>query len=149
MMIITPNNHTTLKSVFLAGTIDMGNSPNWQKEVAEALDSPDLLISNPRRDDEIFQESDVNFQIKWELNQIKRADAVFMYFAPNSLSPITLLELGLIIQMYDTKFVVVCPKTYSRYQNVRLTIQEFSRPGMIVNESLHGGIEDLKSLLRI
>lgn len=147
-MIVTPQNFTPIKSIFLAGTIDMGNSPNWQAEVAAELDSPDILICNPRRDDEIFNESDINFQIRWELNQIRRADAVFMYFAPGSLSPITLLELGLIIQMPKKRFVVVCPKTYSRYQNVRLTIDEFRRPNMMFNETLHGGIEDLRSILR-
>lgn len=37
------------RSVFLAGTIDNGDSPDWQKRVETSLSDLDVLVLNPRR----------------------------------------------------------------------------------------------------
>ena len=147
-MILTPSDGRALKTIFLAGTIDMGNSKDWQSEFIELFNNDHIAIANPRRVVSLEAENDIDFQIRWELTQIKKADAIFMYFAPGSMSPITLLELGLCLQMKDKKMVVVCPKSYSRYQNVKITVDEFRRPNLKFAESWAGGIEDFKTLFR-
>ena len=41
----------TMKTVFLAGSIDMGSAVNWQKQVVDALKEENVVVYNPRRDD--------------------------------------------------------------------------------------------------
>lgn len=147
-MVITPSEHIPLTNIFIAGTIDMGNSPDWQKDVIEYLDCPEVQLANPRRVIGPQNPEEIEFQILWELNQIKKADAVFMNFVPGSKSPITLLELGICLMKPELILVVVCPPTYSRYQNVKLTVEEFKRSNVRFAESVHGGLEDFSVLLR-
>jgi hypothetical protein len=35
-------------------------------------------------------------QVRWELNALDKADYIIMYLDPNTISPISLLELGLL-----------------------------------------------------
>lgn len=64
-----------VERVFLAGTIDMGNSEDWQRELTDFLLSinPELTIYNPRRDDwdsswkQEIQNAQFNHQVTWEL----------------------------------------------------------------------------------
>lgn len=148
-MVITPTDSRQMTSVFLAGTIDMGNSEDWQTEVIARIDGPNIKIANPRNLIAPANSDEIDFQIRWELYHIRKSDVIFMYFAPNSKSPITLLELGLVLGMPEKKLVVVCPKQFYRHQNVKVTIQEFHRRNVLVNDTLHGGLEDLQSLIRV
>src|SRR3954468_10394886 len=86
------------RSVFLAGSIEMGQAEPWQSAVEEALAGDDVVILNPRRDewDASWEQSihDPRFreQVEWELEGQERAMAIAMYFAPATKAPITLLE---------------------------------------------------------
>ena len=109
------------RRVFLAGTIDMGNSENWQEEVIKLFNGPLLkemgfTIYNPRRIEGLKSE-DQEEQIQWELNHLDKADTILMNLLPSSKSPISLLEFGLYAK--SGKLVVVCPKEFYRYSNVR------------------------------
>ncbi len=105
-------------SVFLAGTIDYGKSIDWQTTVEGALEDSDCVVLNPRREewDHTWEQSISNprfkQQVEWELEGMEQADIVFMYFAPGSQSPITLLELGLMAA--SGKLIVVAPDGYWR-----------------------------------
>lgn len=141
--------------VFLAGTIDMGDSVDWQKEFVEMVDDEFLTILNPRRDDwdsSWKQEiSDPQFyeQVNWELAGLEEADAIIMYLAPGSASPISLLELGLFAQR--KKMIVVCPEGFYRKGNVDIVCQRYGvtqvrsvrEAAMIVYVALQGAKEDL------
>lgn len=111
-----------MPSVFLAGSIDMGQATTWQRDVEQLLDAHEILILNPRRDDwdASWQQDRSNpqfvDQVEWELDALARADRILMYFAPGSLAPITLLELGLFAD--SGKLVVCCPLGYWRKGNV-------------------------------
>lgn len=130
-MIVTPaernHNYTDAKvSVFLAGTIDNGDSANWQYSTAAELSKIEHVdIFNPRRDnwDTNANSQDLYNQIWWELHHIQLANIVFFNFLPNSKSPITLLELGLVLsgRKADRKVVICCPKEFYRYDNVYYT----------------------------
>lgn len=120
-------------TVFLAGSIEMGAAGEWQKIAVENLrtwlsehDRLQAVVFNPRRDDwdDSWEQSvhDANFngQVNWELDNIAKADIVFFYFEENTMSPITLLELGLCIG-WQKKIIVCTHPNYQRNGNVRIT----------------------------
>jgi hypothetical protein len=122
-------------SVFLAGTIDMGNSIDWQLEVSQRLDNAyksRIVVLNPRRKDwnsswetkytnaQFFQ------QVSWELNAMEAADLIIMNFLPTSQSPITLLELGLYAR--SGKLFVLCNQDYYRSGNVHVVCDRYKTP---------------------
>lgn len=122
--------------LFLAGTIDMGVSENWQAKVEEELKdfaNETLIITNPRRDnwDPTWEQDPSEGtpfyeQVQWELDNLHNSDYIFFNFADNSKSPITLLELGLF--MNDDHLVnkyVIVNKNFYRYGNVVLALKKF------------------------
>ncbi|MDD4820548.1 MAG: nucleoside 2-deoxyribosyltransferase domain-containing protein [Flavobacteriales bacterium] len=116
-------------SVFLAGTIDMGQSEDWQKKTIEKFKVKDgnYLFFNPRRSKGLDGTTeDMEYQIRWELEHLVRADYIIMNILPQSKSPISLLEMGL--HANDGKMYVACGKEYYRYDNVRITCQYYGIP---------------------
>lgn len=117
-------------TIFLAGTIEMGNSTNWQQELVENFKDFDVTFLNPRRKDwditwEQKKENKMFFdQVDWELNGIEKADFVIMYFDPSSKSPVSLLELGLISRM-SSKVIVCCPEGFWRKGNVDIVCNRY------------------------
>ena len=136
MIIITPEktinkstNKLNSKSVFLAGTIDNGNSLNWQdKTIIELtnLGINDIEIYNPRREhwNPNPSKEDMEYQIKWEQNHLDKADVIAMVLLDNSKSPISLLELGLYAK--SNKLIVFCTPNFYRWDNVRLTCEKYN-----------------------
>lgn len=108
--------------IFLAGTIDMGNSKDWQQEVYESFSgrAGKYLFFNPRQDDwNASRKGEMDYQVNWELAHLEKADKILMYITGDSKSPISLLEMGL--HMRSGKLVVACEPEYYRYDNVRIT----------------------------
>lgn len=119
-------------SLFISGTIDNGASENWQAKFINELSSYDINIFNPRRDDwdsswknEIENEKFYE-QVNWELDALSAADLIVVYFAPNSKSPITLLELGLHAE--QDNIIVCCPQGFWRRGNVEIVCERFLIP---------------------
>jgi hypothetical protein len=112
------------RSVFLAGSIEMGRAEDWQAALTRALSDPDVAILNPRRDEwdaswrQSIDEPRFREQVEWELDGLARADVIAMYFAPDTQSPITLLELGLFAA--SGKLAVCCPEGFWRRGNVEI-----------------------------
>ena len=134
MIIITPDevinkgaNKINAKSVFLAGTIDNGNSEDWQQTVIQELDNLGIAIEvyNPRRKNwnPNPTKEDMEKQITWEQDHLDKSDVIAMVIADNSKSPITLLELGLYAK--SNKLVVFCTPNFYRWDNVRLTCKKY------------------------
>ncbi len=130
--------HTGPTNLFLAGSIEMEKADDWQERVIDDLKNYDddcLTIFNPRREDfDISQPQSINNayfskQVNWELNALDLADYVFMYFDPNTKSPITLMELGLHADNF-AKLVVVCPDGFYRQANVEIVCQRYEIPFM-------------------
>lgn len=137
MIVITPdniinkkNNGLNTKSIFLAGTIDNGNSENWQMKVIESLEKTDLSLEiyNPRRKNWNPNPSkeDMEYQIKWEQEHLDKANLIVMVLLDNSKSPITLLEMGLYAK--SNKLIVFCTDKFYRWDNVRLTCDKYNIP---------------------
>jgi hypothetical protein len=123
------------KSIFLAGTIEMGDSIDWQKDIVEFLKDDDGIILNPRRDnwDSSWEQKKENIefreQVEWELYGIKNSSIVIFNFLPNSKSPITMLELGLCLN--EQKALVCCPEGFWRKGNIDVSCAFFGIPVFI------------------
>ena len=111
-------------SIFLAGSIEQGTAENWQSKIeARFKDYDDVVFFNPRRDDwDSSWEQDenspqFNHQVNWELDHLEGCDIIFMYFDPNTKSPITLMELGAYGSM---DMIVCCPPGFYRRGNVKI-----------------------------
>jgi hypothetical protein len=117
------------KAIFLAGSIEMDKAINWQKKCEEQLAAKYILF-NPRRDawNSSWQQSIDNPQFKeqvmWELNALEKADIVIMFFAGNTKSPISLLELGLFAQ--SGKLKVVVEEEFWRKGNVDIVCEKYN-----------------------
>jgi hypothetical protein len=127
------------RSIFLAGTIDMGNSPDWQREVIDYLSDRNVVILNPRRD---FYNANLEEQVNWELDGLMRVDMIGMYFAPGSKSPVTMLEFGLFAAKH--KLIVCCPEGFWRKSNIDIVCGRYDIPQC---DNLEHFKEKLKSCL--
>lgn len=138
------------RSVFLAGTIDMGNSEDWQSKVIEQLRSSWFkYIFNPRRQDwdpswkQEMENQEFNEQVTWELDHLEMATHAFFNFEANSKSPVTMLELGerLAKTEYSRQTIlVVCPREFYRSGNIDIMCARYAIP---VYRSLDEGLEAL------
>lgn len=120
------------RAAFLAGSIDMGGSIEWQQQLVSSLAPHPGTLLNPRRDHwEAGRTSDATNpvfreQVEWELAAMEAAGLIAFYFAPASQAPITLLELGLAAR--TGKAVVCCPEGYWRRGNVVVTCELYGVP---------------------
>ena len=116
-------------SVFLAGSIDQGTAVNWQAQIVESLGGVECCIFNPRRLEwnaslpQTKETPEFRGQVEWELSGLELADIIVVYFAPDSKSPITLLELGLFAD--SGKLLVCCPDGFYRKGNVDIVCERF------------------------
>ena len=101
---------SSLPSVFLAGSIAMGQAANWQTKVEQWLHDADAIILNPRREDwdasweQTIQDPRFREQVEWELAAQELATWIAMYFEPATKAPITLLDLGLFARRCDKRW---------------------------------------------
>jgi hypothetical protein len=117
----------SVPSIFLAGSIESGYAVNWQLDFIEKTikEESNFIIFNPRRV-EWSMSANLEFQIKWELEALEQADHIIMYFCPDTLSMISLMEFGLYAR--SGKMKVICPNSYSRSTNVRITAKRYNVP---------------------
>ena len=110
----------------------MDTAENWQVKICEHFKYEDVILYNPRRDDwdsswkqDMF---DPNFfeQVNWELDKLEESDWIFIYFDPNTKSPISLLELGLFAK--SDKIIVCCPIGFWRKGNVDIICMRYNLP---------------------
>ena len=122
----------TKKSIFLAGSIEMGNAENWQEKYGKTLRNHSFNVFNPRRKDwnsewkQEFTNPQFSQQVNWELDALEKSDYIVMYFDPKTKSPISLLELGLFA--HTGKLMVVCPDGFWRKGNVDIVCNRYNIP---------------------
>lgn len=122
------------KSVFLAGSIEMGVAVDWQQEVVDYLKPRvfNVNIFNPRREEwDSSWEQDIKNpqfyqQVNWELNSLEKCEIIYLYFSPETKSPISLLELGLFA--HTGKMIVCCPEGFWRKGNVDIVCDRYNIP---------------------
>lgn len=117
-----------IKTIFLAGSIEMDKAVNWQKRCEELL-KDHYIIFNPRRDEwdsswlQTVENNNFSEQVNWELNALEKADIIIMYFAGNTMSPISLLEFGLYAQ--SNKMKVVVEENFWRKGNIDVVCKRY------------------------
>ncbi len=115
--------------IFLAGTIDMGNSIDWQTMLYEKFCTMDgrYVLFNPRQENwDASRPGEMEYQVNWELEHLEEADIIIMYILGSSKSPISLLEMGL--HARSGKMYVICEEDFYRYDNVRITCSFYDVP---------------------
>lgn len=128
----------------------MGAAVDWQSKVTEELLEFDVDIYNPRRVDwdssweQSIDNPQFNAQVNWELDQLEAADIIFMYFDPNTKSPISLLELGMFAK--TKRMIVVCPPGFWRRGNVEVVCR---REGVAMYDTLDDALDSLKITLEL
>jgi hypothetical protein len=154
MNIIKPNSEydaiPTDTTVFLAGSIEMGAAEDWQLVIPKHFeDKANLVFYNPRRDDwdssweQKESNPQFNHQVNWELDKLSKSDYIFMYFSPETKSPISLLELGMFAGKKN--MIVCCPDRFWRKGNVDIVCSRFNLP---LYTTLSEAIGRLKTVLR-
>ncbi len=134
------------KTLFLAGSIEMGKAGDWQELVTKSLEGKVLTILNPRRDqwDSSWEQSIENpifkAQVEWELEGLERADFRLFHFEAGTKSPITLMELGLCARMENV--IVHCAEGFWRKGNVDVVCERY---GLARVGSLQAAINQLKA----
>lgn len=146
-----PHGHLT-NTLFLAGSIEMGKAENWQQLVIDELQSKDIagVVYNPRRKDWDASwaagSPEMKAQINWELDQLEDAQTIFFYFQGDTLSPISLLELGMAVAWSQRpprsrpKVIVVVEPDFWRRTNILETCR---RGDVTVRANLKAGMDIL------
>lgn len=120
------------KTVFLAGSIEMGNAEDWQTSLGNYFIDNGFIVFNPRRNDwdstweQKFENPQFYQQVNWELRAMEQSDMIVMYFSPNTKSPITMLELGLYAR--SGKLHVICPDGFWRKGNIEIVCNYYNIP---------------------
>ena len=133
-------------TIFLAGSIEEGKAENWQEKVIEKLNNSiyDGFIFNPRRVS-FNKDKDMEEQVLWELHHIKIADYIFLYFDPNTKSPISLFELGILSYRGPKNVVVCCPNGFWKKENVDIVCKRYGMKLFVnIDEALESLINKIK-----
>lgn len=125
-------------TIFLAGTIEMGKSIDWQKDITELLKDEDIRILNPRRDEfKVWEKQSINNpyfkeQVNWELDGLERADLIIMNLIEDSLSPISMMEIAYFIK--EKPMIICVPDGFWRKGNIEILADRNKKNCLIVNE---------------
>lgn len=120
------------KTIFLAGSIEMGKAENWQDQLSTYFYKDGWVVLNPRRDDwdssweQKFENPQFYQQVNWELKALETCDIIVLYLLPDTKSPISLLELGL--HARSGKLHVICPDGFWRKGNVDIVCNFYDIP---------------------
>jgi hypothetical protein len=119
-------------SLFTAGSIEMGAAVQWQQRLVDHLCDLPITVTNPRRgrwDPKVnAKREDPKFfsQVEWELDALTHADVICYFFDCNTISPVTLMELGL--WAHSGKIIVCCDQRYWRQGNVEIVCERYNIP---------------------
>ena len=109
--------------LFVAGGIS--NTSNWQDEFLNLLSDQYIVAFNPRREDFDANNKEMEIeQITWEWTALRNSDIISFLFSPETLCPITLFELGTVLEKspFKQKIVVGCHPDYKRINDIRIQL---------------------------
>lgn len=117
-----PNDLSSIEqrpALFLAGGIT--GCPNWQWEVMKALNTLDVTVLNPRRKNFPMDDPEAAlWQITWEHNALRVADAILFWFCKETIQPIVLYELGVWTGKAEKPLFIGMHSKYPRCQDVKI-----------------------------
>ena len=142
---IKPPNRVPIR-IFLGGSIEMGKAIDWQSKIIETLKDEPIIFLNPRRTDwdSSWEQKITNpeffGQVTWELKSLEQSDFIVMFIDPATLSPITLMEIGL--HAKSGKMIVCCPEGFWRKGNVDVVGQVYGYPVVTTLEEIIDAIKE-------
>jgi hypothetical protein len=121
--------------VFLAGGIS--GCPDWQMDATEILSKHEgMVLMNPRRDSiDMDNPEESREQIRWEFRHLKIAEIVLFWFPKETVCPITLFELGKMINTNKVLAIGTHPEYSRRFDVVEQL--HLVRPGVKVYDNLN------------
>jgi len=136
--------------VFLAGSIEMGAAEDWQQKLYSNIGSlGNCTFLNPRRKDwdsswkQEKTHAEFRRQVEWELEALDWCDIIALWLCPGTVSPISLLELGL--HLRSGKLIIGCPPGFARKGNVDITAERY---GVAVHESWNAFVQAVVQSVR-
>jgi len=136
-----PHEPSTDVRVFLAGTIDLGASVDWQRSFVRHIDAGTdaaVTVLNPRRDTRFgtptLDNPEFVKQVTWEMDALELADIVVVCLLGTSKSPVSLMELGL--HARSGKLVVFCADDFYRFGNVAAVCARYNVTQVATYEEL-------------
>ncbi|KAF3031186.1 hypothetical protein E8E12_000965 [Didymella heteroderae] len=120
------------RSIFLAGSIEMGKAVQWQRQMAAELQDLPVTVCDPRRghwDPRVTQlAGDPAFktQVVWELSALEKADIICFFLDANTISPVAMMEFGLWAS--SGRVIVCCDSRFWRAGNVHLVCERYNVP---------------------
>lgn len=112
--------------IFLAGSIDKNHKTDWRINAInyfwEKYRIYDPRITNHSE----LTDNEMKNHVEWELNALSSANRIILNFLSDAKSPISLLELGMYVR--SKKLIVVCPKTFYKYQYVKTLCNIYNTP---------------------
>lgn len=128
------------KLLFLAGGIT--NCWNWQERVKLFFaEQPGLILYNPRRADfPINDPTAAEQQIRWEYRYLmltanSTLGGVLVWFPHETLCPIVLFELGILLATRGSQLFIGTHPDYARRQDVVIQTK-LRRPALRVHDDL-------------
>lgn len=118
--------------VFLGGTIDLGNSEDWQSRIINDIRErvsagTNVALFNPRREtwygEPVTSNPEFVRQVEWEMSNLDAADIIAMVLLGSSKSPVSLMELGL--HARTSSVVVYCEDGFWRRGNVDMVCERY------------------------
>jgi hypothetical protein len=140
--------------IFLGGGIS--NCKDWQSKMCGDLQHLNVSIVNPRRAQYSDDKKIAREQIKWEFHYLSVSDIVVMYFAEETLCPITLFEFGSImnrnLKRLETsqKICVYCEPNYKRSFDVKFQtklLMDWSDESFVTISNSYSGL--IKNVSRL
>jgi hypothetical protein len=134
-------------SLFTAGSIEMGAAIQWQHRLVEHLCDLPLTVTNPRRGqwdpnvDAKAKDPAFRGQVIWELDALSAATVICYFFDVDTISPITLMELGL--WAHSGKIIVCCNEAFWREGNVKLVCERYNIPFVRTFEQLVPAVREM------
>lgn len=120
-----PNKEQGKDCIFLAGSMDLEKSVGWRKKVVNQLskDEKYCFLDPTHIKHDFLSASKMEAHVLWELNALELADRILLVFLKESLSPISLVELGLYVR--TKKMIVVCPKEFYKIDYITVLCKKY------------------------
>lgn len=99
-------------SLFLAGGIN--GAPDWQKKYRTLFEDTGLILLNPRRHKDVWDEPEGERQVDWEFAHLRKASAISFWFPAEAVCASSLYELGAFGMTDKPVFVGVHPLFWKR-----------------------------------
>lgn len=132
-MIYTSDNLLPVKEgnkeyLFLAGSMDLERGSTWRSFLIMKLsDNENFHFLDPtNKNHDILTDGEMEAHVGWELQAMKMSDRIVLNFLTDSLSPISLIELGMYVA--SNKMVVVCPLEFYKRKYIETLCNTYQTP---------------------